>query len=149
MFLWPDIFSWSPFQIILWNFYQYEAIVTQYIRLVIQAIQSSCVRQKPPKIVFQKWVFKRSNHYAYLGGHYFIISFWLTPLPVLLIRSIQQRDKMDLIATRVDYVLEFSSWLFHLSLVVGLITRRSIPFIKYPPGLIEANNGFVLSGVLP
>jgi len=32
---------------------------------------------------------------------------------------------------------------------VGLITRRSIPFIKYPPGLIEAKNGFVLSGVFP
>lgn len=28
-------------QIVLWTFYQYEVIVTQYIRLVIQAIQSS------------------------------------------------------------------------------------------------------------
>ena len=59
MFLWPDIFSWFPFQIVLWTFYQYEAIVKRYTRLVI-------------------WVIKRSNHNAYLGGHYFIISFWLT-----------------------------------------------------------------------
>ena len=51
-------------------FYQYEAIVTRYTRLVI-------------------WVIKRSNHYAYLGGHYILISLWLTPLHVLLIRSIQ------------------------------------------------------------
>ena len=72
MFLRPYILSLFPFQIVLWNFYHYEAIVTQYIRLVIRVI-------------------KISNHYAYLGGHYFIISFWLTPLPVLLIRSIQQR----------------------------------------------------------
>jgi len=64
-------------------FYQYEAIVTQYTRLAIRVI-------------------KRSIHYAYLGGHYFIISFWLTPLPVLLIRSIQQRHGMDLITTQVD-----------------------------------------------
>ena len=64
-------------------FYKYEAIVTQYIRLVIRVIKSS-------------------NHYAYLGGHYFIISFWLTPLPVLLITSIQQRHRMDLITTLVD-----------------------------------------------
>jgi len=52
MFLWPYIFSWLPFQIVLWTFYQYEAIVTRYTRLVIRVI-------------------KRSNHYAYLGGHYF------------------------------------------------------------------------------
>jgi len=78
MFLWPYIFSWFPFQIVLWTFYQYEAIVTRYTRLVIRVI-------------------KRSNHCAYLGGHYFIISFWLTPLHVLLIRSIQQRHRMDLI----------------------------------------------------
>jgi len=56
MFLLPYIFSWFPFQIVLWTFYQYEAIVTRYTRLVIRVI-------------------KRSNHYAYLGGHYFIISF--------------------------------------------------------------------------
>jgi len=59
-----------------------EAIVTRYTRLVIRVI-------------------KRSNHYAYLGRHYFIISFWLTPLHVLLIRSIQQRHRMDLITTLV------------------------------------------------
>ena len=68
MFLWPYIFSWFPFQIVLWTFYQYEAIVTRYTRLVIRVI-------------------KRSNHFAYLSGHYFIISFWLTPLHVLLIRN--------------------------------------------------------------
>ena len=56
MFLWPYIFSWFSFQIVLWTFYQYEAIVTRYTRLVIRVI-------------------KRSNHYAYLGGHYFIIFF--------------------------------------------------------------------------
>jgi len=50
IFLWPDIFSLFPFQIVLWTFYQYEAIVTRYTRLVIRVI-------------------KRSNHYAYLGGH--------------------------------------------------------------------------------
>jgi len=71
------------FKLFSWTFYQYEAIVTQYIRLVIRVI-------------------KRSNHHAYLGGHYFIISFWLTPLPGLLIRSIQQRHKMELITTAVD-----------------------------------------------
>jgi len=64
------ILSLFPFQIVLWTFYQYEAIVTQYIRLVIRVI-------------------KRWNHYAYLGGHYFIISFWLTPLPGLLITTPQ------------------------------------------------------------
>jgi len=68
---------------VLWTFYQYEAIVTRYTRLVIREI-------------------KRSNYYAYLGGHYFIISFWLTPLHVLLIRSFQQRHRMDLITTLVD-----------------------------------------------
>jgi len=93
MFFWPDIFSWFPFQIVLWTFYQYEAIVTRYTRLVIRVI-------------------KRSKHYAYLGGHYFIISLWLTPHHVLLIRSIQQRHKMDLITTLVDQVLEFSSAFF-------------------------------------
>jgi len=72
-----------PFQIVLWTFYQYEAIVTRYTRHVI-------------------WVIKRSNHYAYLIGQYFIISFWLTPLHVLLIRSIQQRHEIDLITTLVD-----------------------------------------------
>ena len=93
MFLWPDIFSWFPIQIVLWTSYRYEAIVTRHTRLVIRVI-------------------KRSNHCAYLGGHYFIISFWLTPLHVLLIRSIQQRHRMDLITTLVDYVLEFSSAFF-------------------------------------
>ena len=57
-------------------------------------------------------VIKRSNHYAYIGGHYFIISFQLTPLHVLLIRSIQQRHGMDVITTLVDYVLEFLSAFF-------------------------------------
>jgi len=71
------------FKIVLWTFYQYEAIVTRYTRLVIR-------------------VMKRSNHYAYLGGDYFIISFWLPPLHVLLIRSIQQRHRMNLITTLVD-----------------------------------------------
>ena len=66
---------------------------------MIQEIQSSVCKAVPPKLVFQKWVIKRSNHYAYLGGHYFIISFWLTPLHVLLIRSIQQCHRMDLITT--------------------------------------------------
>jgi len=47
-------------------------------------------------------VIKRSNYYAYLGGHYFIISFWLTPLHVLLIRSFQQRHGMNQITTLVD-----------------------------------------------
>ena len=83
MFLWPNIFSSFPFQIVLWTFYQYEAIVTRYTRLVIMVI-------------------KRSNHYAYIGGHYFRISFQLTPLHVLLIRIIQQRHGMDLITTLVD-----------------------------------------------
>ena len=64
-------------------FYQYEAMVTRYTRLLISVI-------------------KRSNHYAYLGGHYFIISFCLTPLHVILIRRIQQRHRMDLITTLVD-----------------------------------------------
>jgi len=52
MFLWPDIFSWLPFQIVVWTFYHYDAIVTRYTWLVIRVI-------------------KRSNHYADLGGHYF------------------------------------------------------------------------------
>ena len=47
MFLWPDIFSWCPFQIVLGTFYQYEAIVTRCTRLVIRVI-------------------KRANHYAYI-----------------------------------------------------------------------------------
>jgi len=68
---------------VLWTFYQYEEIVTRYTRLVIRVI-------------------KRSNHYVYLGGHYFIISFRLTHIHVLLIRSIQQRHGMDLITTLVD-----------------------------------------------
>jgi len=91
------ILSLFPFQILLWTFYQYEAIVTQYIRLVYQyeAIVTQYIR-----LVIR--VIKRSNHYAYLGGHYFIISFWLSPLPGLLIRSIQQRHRMDLITTLVD-----------------------------------------------
>jgi len=93
MFLWPDIFSWFPIQIVLWTLCQYEEIVTRYTRLVIRVI-------------------KRSNHYAYLSGHYFIISFWLTPIHVLLIRSIQQRHRMDLITTLVDQVMEFSSAFF-------------------------------------
>jgi len=51
--------------------------------------------------------------------------------------------------SRLSTVQEFSSWLFHLSLVVGLITRRSIPLIKNSPRLIEAKNGFVFPGVFP
>ena len=48
LFLWPEIFSWFPFQIVLWTFYQYEVIVTQYIRLVIQAIQSFVCKAEAP-----------------------------------------------------------------------------------------------------
>ena len=48
LFLWPEISSWFPFQIVLWTFYQYEVIVTQYIRLVIQAIQSSVCNAEAP-----------------------------------------------------------------------------------------------------
>lgn len=54
LFLWPEIFSWFPFQIVLWTFYQYEVIVTQYIRLVIQAIQSSVCKAEAPNNGFQK-----------------------------------------------------------------------------------------------
>lgn len=36
-------------------------------------------------VVFKKWVIKRSNHYAYLGGRDFWWSLF-SPLPVLLIR---------------------------------------------------------------
>lgn len=54
LFLWPEIFSWFPFQIVLWTFYQYEVIVTQYIRLVIQAIQSSVCKAEAPQKGFPK-----------------------------------------------------------------------------------------------
>lgn len=37
------------FHFVLWTFYQYEVIVTQYIRLVIQAIQSSVCKAEAPK----------------------------------------------------------------------------------------------------
>ena len=42
------------FHFVLWTFYQYEVIVTQYIRLVIQAIQSSVCKAEAPKNGFQK-----------------------------------------------------------------------------------------------
>ena len=54
LFLWPEIVSWFPFQIVLWTFYQYEVIVRQYIILVIQAIQSSVCKAEAPKSGFQK-----------------------------------------------------------------------------------------------
>jgi len=54
LFLWPEIVSWFPFQIVLWTFYQYEVIVTQYSWLVIQAIQSSVCKAEAPKNGFQK-----------------------------------------------------------------------------------------------
>lgn len=52
LFLWPEILSLFPFQIVLWTFYQYEVIVTQYIRLVIQASQSSVCKAEAPKNSF-------------------------------------------------------------------------------------------------
>ena len=54
LFLWPEIDSWYPFKRVLWTFYQYEVIVTQYIRLVIQAIQSSVCKAEAPKNGFPK-----------------------------------------------------------------------------------------------
>lgn len=54
LFLLPEIFSLFSFQIVLWTFYQYEVIVTQYIRLVIRAIQSSVCKAEAPKNGFQK-----------------------------------------------------------------------------------------------
>lgn len=49
-FWWPEIVSWFPFQIVLWTFCQYEVTVTQYIRLMIQAIQSSVCQASAPKM---------------------------------------------------------------------------------------------------
>lgn len=54
LFLLPEIFDGFPFQIVLLTFYQYEVIVTQYIRLVIQAIQSSACKVEAPNKGFQK-----------------------------------------------------------------------------------------------
>lgn len=56
-FFWQEFLSWFPFQIVLWTFYQYEVIVTQYIRLVIQAIQSSVCHASAPS--FQKMGYQK------------------------------------------------------------------------------------------
>lgn len=59
LFLWPEIVSLFSFQIVLWTFYQYEVIVTQYIRLVIQAIQSSVCNAEAPNNGFQKMGYQK------------------------------------------------------------------------------------------
>lgn len=91
LFLWPEILSLFPFQIVLWTFYQYEAIVTQYIRLVIQAIQSSVCKAEAPKKGFQKMGDQKIESLCVSWWSLLLVVFLFGPLPLLLIRSIQQR----------------------------------------------------------
>lgn len=88
LFLWPEIISWFPFQIVLWTFYQYEVIVTQYIRLVIQAIQSSVCKAKNG---FQKMGDQKIESLCISWWSLLFVVFLFGWLLFLLIKSMQQR----------------------------------------------------------
>jgi hypothetical protein len=90
-FLLPKILSWFPFQIVLWTFYQYEVIVTQYIRLVIQAIQSFVCKAEAPLIYFPKMGDWKIESLCISWWSLLLAVFLFGVLLFLLIKSIQQR----------------------------------------------------------